>query len=306
VVKPQDSVPVSDSGTYTCTYHGCTLRFKTRLKLQKHKREAHRRRQPSQVTGHGHCSSSQAGPHKCGRINPRTGKPCNSTFRQPYDLTRHEETIHNNHKQKMQCPLCAGEKTFSRNDALTRHMHVVHPETSSQAGNGAEAEVEDKLAINRPIDTLPIITACDSLEKEHNDNITRIDGTAADADYSQPTCEHPTSICPLFVGTSPSAIPQDMIFPGKTFLMSHGLEEKKALDCADRYATPSPPIYDNIPMILESNQYPTAETEINDVHGIHGSVATVIGPQISSRFDITAPSTIDDSLLKQSKQWHFL
>jgi hypothetical protein len=187
-------------------------------------------------------------------------------------------------------------------------MHVVHPETGSQAGNGAEAEVEDRLAINRPIDTLPIITACNSLDKEHNDNITRIDGTAADADYSQPTCEHPTSICPSFVGTSTSAIPQDMIFPGTNFSMSHGLEEKRGLDCTDRYATPSPPMYDNIPMILEleTTQYPTAKTEINDVHGIHGSVATLIGPLISSRFDITAPSTIDDSLSKQSKQWHFL
>lgn len=38
----------------------------------------------------------------------------------------------------------------------------------------------------------------------------RIDGTAADADYSQPTCEHPTSICPSFVGTSPGAIPQQL------------------------------------------------------------------------------------------------
>jgi hypothetical protein len=89
-------------------------------------------------------------------------------------------------------------------------MHVVHPETGSQAGNGAEAEVEDRLTISRPIDTLPIITACDSLDKEHNDNNMRIDGTAADADYSQPTCEHPTSICPSFVGTSPGAIPQQL------------------------------------------------------------------------------------------------
>jgi uncharacterized Zn-finger protein len=72
--------------------------------------------------------NSQAGPHKCERINPTTGKPCNTVFSRPYDLTRHEDTIHNARKQKVRCALCVEEKTFSRNDALTRHMRVVHPE----------------------------------------------------------------------------------------------------------------------------------------------------------------------------------
>jgi uncharacterized Zn-finger protein len=72
--------------------------------------------------------NSQAGPHKCERINPSTGKPCNSIFSRPYDLTRHEDTIHNARKLKVRCHLCTEEKTFSRNDALTRHMRVVHPE----------------------------------------------------------------------------------------------------------------------------------------------------------------------------------
>jgi hypothetical protein len=71
---------------------------------------------------------SQAGPHKCERINPSTGKPCNSIFSRPYDLTRHEGTIHNTRKQKLRCHLCSEEKTFTRDDALTRHMRVVHPE----------------------------------------------------------------------------------------------------------------------------------------------------------------------------------
>lgn len=120
----------SDAGTYTCTYHGCSLRFETPAKLQRHKREAHR-----QTTPAGHfiardtsLRNSQAGPHKCERINPSTGKPCNSVFSRPYDLTRHEDTIHNARKQKVRCHLCTEEKTFSRNDALTRHMRVVHPE----------------------------------------------------------------------------------------------------------------------------------------------------------------------------------
>jgi hypothetical protein len=120
----------TDSGTYTCTYHGCSLRFETPAKLQKHKREAHRQTTPGgHLIGRDTASrNSQAGPHKCERINPSTGKPCHSVFSRPYDLTRHEDTIHNARKQKVRCHLCTEEKTFSRNDALTRHMRVVHPE----------------------------------------------------------------------------------------------------------------------------------------------------------------------------------
>ncbi len=63
----------ADTGTYTCTYHGCTLRFDTPAKLQKHKREGHRN---SAVIGAGAGDegsggmtsaaqrNSQAGPHK--------------------------------------------------------------------------------------------------------------------------------------------------------------------------------------------------------------------------------------------------
>jgi len=135
--KPTSSL--ADTGTYTCTYHGCTLRFETPQKLQKHKRDGHRNPAGAQqATSPGVGSAmtsaaimqrnSQAGPHKCERINPTTGKPCNTIFSRPYDLTRHEDTIHNARKQKVRCALCVEEKTFSRNDALTRHMRVVHPE----------------------------------------------------------------------------------------------------------------------------------------------------------------------------------
>ncbi|KAI0378407.1 hypothetical protein F5Y04DRAFT_149590 [Hypomontagnella monticulosa] len=127
----------ADGGTYTCTYHGCTLRFETPALLQKHKREGHRqanalshvRASPSASSGMaGSLLNSQAGPHKCERINPSTGKPCNTIFSRPYDLTRHEDTIHNARKQKVRCDLCTEEKTFSRADALTRHYRVCHPD----------------------------------------------------------------------------------------------------------------------------------------------------------------------------------
>jgi 26S proteasome regulatory subunit N4 len=84
----------ADGGTYTCTYHGCTLRFETPAKLQKHKREGHRQSAPL-VGGTSTTTTqqSQAGPHICKRTNPTTNKPCNTVFSRPYDLTRHEVSI---------------------------------------------------------------------------------------------------------------------------------------------------------------------------------------------------------------------
>jgi hypothetical protein len=124
----------AEGGTYTCTYHGCTLRFETPALLQKHKREGHRQAQgltgPRRVDNglSAGVINSQAGPHRCDRINPSTGKPCSTIFSRPYDLTRHEDTIHNARKQKVRCSLCTEEKTFSRADALTRHFRVCHPD----------------------------------------------------------------------------------------------------------------------------------------------------------------------------------
>jgi len=142
IQRPEDTS--SDAGTYTCTYHGCVQRFETPAQLQKHKREGHRQISPTSMPNAQSIAlrNSQAGPHKCERINPSTGKPCNSIFSRPYDLTRHEDTIHNARKQKVRCHLCSEEKTFSRNDALTRHMRVVHPDVDwpgkSRRKNGKE------------------------------------------------------------------------------------------------------------------------------------------------------------------------
>ncbi|KAL2276566.1 hypothetical protein FJTKL_00805 [Diaporthe vaccinii] len=78
------------------------MRFESPTSLQKHKREGHRRARDSNgLRGQGAEQASflntQAGPHKCERINPSTGKP------------------------KPRCDVCTEEKTFSRADALTRH-----------------------------------------------------------------------------------------------------------------------------------------------------------------------------------------
>lgn len=132
--RPRPMGMGAEGGTYTCTYHGCTLRFETPALLQKHKREGHRQTQAiggprvHDITMGGNLLNSQAGPHRCDRINPSTGKPCSTVFSRPYDLTRHEDTIHNARKQKVRCGLCTEEKTFSRADALTRHYRVCHPD----------------------------------------------------------------------------------------------------------------------------------------------------------------------------------
>ena len=157
-ILQRPSNTAADSGTYTCIGPSCSLRFDTAAKLQKHRRDAHptspprtpstpyaptsTSHTPTSATFTNASSSSaanrnqQSGPHKCERTNPSTGKPCNTVFSRSYDLTRHEDTIHNGKKQKVRCRLCTEEKTFSRNDALTRHMRVVHPEVDFPGKKG--------------------------------------------------------------------------------------------------------------------------------------------------------------------------
>lgn len=139
---PKPTLYQNNSGTYTCTYYGCTLRFETLAKLQKHKRE-HQQDSPTMLTLG--LRNSQAGPHKCERSKPSTGKPCQSFFSRPYDLTRHEDTIHNAQRKRVRCYLCTEERTYSRNDALTRHIRVVHSDVEwpgkKHGENGKERQV---------------------------------------------------------------------------------------------------------------------------------------------------------------------
>lgn len=170
--KPSTS-SLANTGTYMCTYPGCPNRFDSPTKLHKHKRDCHPRSSyqnpqqmqpsPSQTSattsagdgtdesgGHGEgemltgrrmsaaslaSRNSQPGPHRCTRVNPQTGKLCHTIFSRPYDLTRHEDTIHNARKQKVRCFYCKEDKLFSRNDALTRHMRVVHPDIEFFGGS---------------------------------------------------------------------------------------------------------------------------------------------------------------------------
>ena len=144
IESSQESTPQRPSDTsagrnrYTCPYHddqgeACQQTFEDPLKLQTHKRTHRPTGQKREGDQSPASKMSQAGPHKCTRINPSTGKPCDTIFSRPYDLTRHEDTIHGE-KKKLRCEYCPDEKLFSRNDALTRHMRVVHPDRKQSAG----------------------------------------------------------------------------------------------------------------------------------------------------------------------------
>lgn len=71
-------------------------------------------------------ANSHAGPHKCTSSGP-DGKPCGKIFSRPYDLIRHQDTIHAPVRKTFKCDLCGNaSKTFSRMDALSRHIRVKH------------------------------------------------------------------------------------------------------------------------------------------------------------------------------------
>ncbi|KAG5421832.1 RPN4 [Candida metapsilosis] len=93
--------------------------------------------------------------HRCEMVNPNTGKVCNKQFSRPYDLIRHQNTIHASMKKIYRCVICEGrykggpgngkQKTFSRNDALSRHIKIKHNIVGDEALeliNEAKANVE--------------------------------------------------------------------------------------------------------------------------------------------------------------------
>ncbi|ONH65517.1 Transcriptional regulator RPN4 [Cyberlindnera fabianii] len=76
--------------------------------------------------------SDENGQHQCTLINPSNGEMCLKQFSRPYDLIRHQETIHASRKKVFRCMVCnqleggLSKKTFSRGDALSRHVRVKH------------------------------------------------------------------------------------------------------------------------------------------------------------------------------------
>ncbi|CCH45442.1 Zinc finger protein [Wickerhamomyces ciferrii] len=83
--------------------------------------------------------SQQQNSHQCQLINPSTNQICLKQFSRPYDLIRHQETIHASRKKIFRCIVCnkleggLSNKTFSRGDALSRHIRVKHGLTGNEA-----------------------------------------------------------------------------------------------------------------------------------------------------------------------------
>ncbi|SCU87332.1 LADA_0E03378g1_1 [Lachancea dasiensis] len=78
--------------------------------------------------------------HSCELINPVTKESCGKKFSRPYDLIRHQKTIHATKKKVFRCVICIQqqgeegyEKTFSRGDALSRHIKVKHDLSGPEA-----------------------------------------------------------------------------------------------------------------------------------------------------------------------------
>ncbi|KAG5363224.1 Zinc finger protein [Yarrowia sp. B02] len=82
-----------------------------------------RRRKP--VSG-----QSEGRVHLCEHVDA-SGSPCGKVFSRPYDLIRHQDTIHAAVRKTYKCEHCGDDsKTFSRMDALSRHIRVKHSKES--------------------------------------------------------------------------------------------------------------------------------------------------------------------------------
>ena len=83
---------------------------------------------------------------KHNRVNPST------SFYNPYNLTGHENTIHNNRQERFRCPLCSEVKHFAESEALTQHIRAVHPESRrSYWSCAALARPEHVISQIRPV-----------------------------------------------------------------------------------------------------------------------------------------------------------
>ena len=76
---------------------------------------------------------------RCMIVNIVTNKPCSAEFSRSYDLTRHQNTIHSKRKIVFRCSECIRflgtegfQKTFSRLDALSRHIKSKHEDLSNE------------------------------------------------------------------------------------------------------------------------------------------------------------------------------
>ncbi|KAI5295517.1 hypothetical protein KEM52_001153 [Ascosphaera acerosa] len=113
-----------DTHALTCPVGLCPLRFVTLADMKEHRalHLSHARQDDP--------SSQEHLPVRywCTRFNKKTGRYCCASFRRPYDLSRHEFSIHSRYCRQ-ECPDCHMQQDFSRADAVFRHQRSFHPET---------------------------------------------------------------------------------------------------------------------------------------------------------------------------------
>ncbi|OLL25763.1 Zinc finger protein rsv2 [Neolecta irregularis DAH-3] len=123
---PRTRPAQAEQNAYACTE--CPRRFSRPTSLAGHRR-THRGEILAAPT------VRATADNVCDKINPLTGTCCNLPFSRPYDLYRHQETIHSDQRPVHRCEICNDGKRFSRQDALTRHRRVKHG-ISSRRGRG--------------------------------------------------------------------------------------------------------------------------------------------------------------------------
>ena len=111
----------------------------TKKHLSSHSSSSNSNSKSSTTPPSAHASSSDGNNEifTCQIMNLITNEPCGAQFSRSYDLTRHQNTIHAKRKIVFRCSECIKilgsegyQKTFSRLDALTRHIKSKHEDLS--------------------------------------------------------------------------------------------------------------------------------------------------------------------------------
>ncbi len=108
----------SDRGFFSCPYSDCELRFSTQSEFRAHKRGSHLG--PVRALG-----TNQSEGFVCPNRAKKGGGDCLLAFPRPWDLERHQLTVHVK-ERSFACTECS-RTPFTRVDGLRRHYKGVHP-----------------------------------------------------------------------------------------------------------------------------------------------------------------------------------
>lgn len=133
VVKSQSS-KAATRRKLSSSVGGSSPSSTSRRKVVTNKRNHQSPSPPEHITTE---SSNGTEIYTCMIMNSITEQPCSAQFSRSYDLTRHQNTIHAKKKAVFRCSECISslgqegyQKTFSRLDALTRHIKSKHENLS--------------------------------------------------------------------------------------------------------------------------------------------------------------------------------